>query len=197
MNLKKYVAITITIATKLIKRNNTSTRRCSGCETSSKYPIFAAICSPKVQIIPNAKIPKIPELEVTGKIAELDWSTWKKYLEEAKDTRKEGVHFTDLVKLKVGKLYIFGETFENVSLKIKPTKKGQEVYFLTKNIDGKIYIPNNPKEHITGNFKKLHIRTTDKENIVKFEPHELSPFSLKINDLRYNDIALKNFSRDF
>lgn len=139
----------------------------------------------------TAKIPKKPELEVTGKIAELDWATWKEYLSKAEDNRKEGVHFTDLVNLKLGKLYIFGETFENVSLKIKPTKKGQEVYFLTKDIDGKIYIPNNTKEHIIGDFKKLHIKTTDEENIVKFEPYELSQFKLKINDFRYNDIFLK------
>lgn len=125
-------------------------------------------------------------LALTGNIAKLDWTVWKKYLVSNEFNYSSGSSIIKKISLNIGELHLLGEIFRKVLLKMQPQNGGWDIEFLTTNIDGKIFFPSKDKETMRGVFKKFYLRR-EQQNLASLNPKELSPLNVKFDNFQYGD----------
>lgn len=107
-----------------------------------------------------------PQLQVTqgltvdGNLPELSLSAWHKVFSEAPQLKPSKI--TKNITLKINKLEILGQVFNQVKLKAKVQTEQVDASFKSDALHGKIQFTKTTPAKISFNFKKLHLKLPEK-----------------------------------
>ena len=145
----------------------------------------------------QARLQQLPGLLIDGKIEQVAWSQWKKYLDTyLKSSRLVSKiawsHNTRIrrIKLQIDKLLLLKHTLHNTYLNLVPKSDGWSITVKNPIIAGNMYIPNDRDQCWYGHFSRLYLpkfKTKNKSNQTqeRFDLHKIPPFYLTCDDFRY------------
>ena len=108
----------------------------------------------------NPQLTAMQGLTVDGNLPELSLSAWHKVFSEAPQLKPSTI--TKNINLKVNKLEILGQVFNQVKLKAKIQTEQIDASFKSDALHGHIQFLKTTPEKISFNFKKLHLKLPEK-----------------------------------
>ena len=112
----------------------------------------------------QARLQQLPGLLIDGKIEQVAWSQWKKYLDTyLKSSRLVSKiawsHNTRIrrIKLQIDKLLLLKHTLHNTYLNLVPKSDGWSITVKNPIIAGNMYIPNDRDQCWYGHFSRLYL----------------------------------------
>lgn len=108
----------------------------------------------------NPQLQATQGLTVDGNLPELSLSAWHKVFSEAPQLKPSKI--TKNITLKINKLEILGQVFNQVKLKAKVQTEQVDASFKSDALHGKIQFTKTTPAKISFNFKKLHLKLPEK-----------------------------------
>lgn len=136
----------------------------------------------------EAHFQTLPGLLVTGKLKQLDWMEWRKYI-ASKPSADQPTVVRD-IDLQIGALKVFNQTLNNTHLNLTPKKGGWSIAIKNPDIVGNLYIPNRHSDTWHAYFTHLTLPKMSKSVAQQQDPKKLPSIDFVCDDCRYSNRVL-------